>query len=143
MKWIFFLLVLISCSWGHGVGTCPDCFFVSAFADYLDSKYEGGVEVNRWFNFEKTWFGYGGGARLRVNQDFDKYYASVYPMASAILFLGIAAGPEIGVYGRKFDYGGSFRFWFTFVGGDIIKTKRTSTKFHLYIFLPLIIPPIP
>jgi hypothetical protein len=120
-----------------------------------------GVETNRWWMLlDPGWSpenngntlmsrmlfaGYGFRLYYDYSEDHEdgKEHHGVYfsPMASVdYTAFGLSVGPDIGLFGKKFDYGVSVRVWFLLVGAEVAYTVEKSTRLGFYLYFPVHFP---
>lgn len=126
-------------------------FGLTPFLVYGD-HFSLGVETNRWWMLlDPGWSPENNGNTLPSRMLFAgygfrlyyDYYHGVYfsPMASVdYTAFGLSVGPDIGLFGKKFDYGVSARVWFLLVGAEVAYTVEKSTRLGFYFYFPVHFP---
>ena len=153
------ILMLVLCLNGGAFAISTTDFGITPFFVYGD-YFSLGVETNRWWMLlDPGWSpenngntlmsrmlfaGYGFRLYYNYSEDIeDKKHHGVYfsPMASVdYTALGLSVGPDIGLLGKKIDYGVSARAWFLIFGAEASYTVEKSTCFGFYFYWPVDFP---
>ena len=152
-------MMLALCLNGGAFAMSASDFGLTPFA-VLGPHYSFGLETNRWWVLaDPGWSpenngntlmsrmifaGYGFRLYYDYSEDEDqKTHHGVYfsPMVSFnFIVFGFSFSADVGMYGSELDYGGSGRFWVTFVGADFSYTAKKRLTVGVYLYIPIYFP---